>query len=1257
MVAVGVPVAVLVLFARNPPLGVFLNGIVVGSLYGAAAVGLVLVYRANRIISFAQAGLGAFPAGAALLLHTEHGWPYPAVVVVAVGGSLALGGLVELALIRRFRDAPRLILTVATIGVAQLLAFLELQSSTRLSGDMLPGADIDTPFSGLRRSIGGVVFRGDHLVAVLSVMVVAVALGVFLRRTDVGVAVRAAAENRDRALLAGVPVARLSTVVWMIAGLLSGLGVFLRGPLVGLSPGGLVGPEILLFALAAAVVGRFENVWTTLAAGVALGVFDQCAFYATRNASVPNALVLPLILGALLLQRKRLSRAEDAGASSWQAVRTVLPVPERLRRLPEVRVARLVLGAGLGLVLVTAPWLVGELHHNDASQVLLYGIVGISLVMLTGWAGQISLGQVAFTGIGAVVAGSLAAKADADFFVAVAVGTMVGAGLSVLVGLPALRIQGLFLAVSSLAFASATSSYFLNRDYFSWLVPDLGETVDRPPLYGIVDLAGDHAYYYVCLAAFVAAALMARALRASRPGRVMIATRDNPRAAQAYGINVARTRLATFAISGMLAALAGTLFVYLGRAVDPGNFFTTRSIDVFAMVVIGGLGSVAGALAGAVYVIGVQEFLPDLELLATGAGMLLLLLFFPGGLAELGFRGRDAFVRWAARRHGFSDYDLQWARNQPETTAATASGTTGAHALAAATLQAAGTAVINGSEHQQQEGDPPTILRPLGPDLSGALLRCHDLSVGYDHVQVLFGVDLSVHQGEIVALLGTNGAGKSTLLKAVAGLLPPRGGGITFDGEEIAGRSPADTVGAGVSLMPGGRAVFPTLTVAENLRIGAWSRRAGTSELDSEIREALERFPILAQRSEQMAGNLSGGEQQMLSLAMTFLTRPRLLLIDELSLGLAPVVVAELLEVVEQLRAAGTTVLIVEQSADLALGIADRAYFLEKGEVRFEGPTEALRGRTDLLRSVFFGAQANGRATRPAAPARRPDSARQRKPVLQVSGLGVHFGGIRAVSGVDLNVDEHEIVGMIGPNGAGKTTVFDLVSGFLEPDAGTVCLEGRDVSRASPAARAAAGLGRLFQDSRLFPSMTVAENLAVALERHVVVRDYVSAMFHLPAVQDSEEDVAWTVADLVELMGLGNVRGTLARDLSTGTRRVVDLAMAVAHDPVVLLLDEPSSGLAQKETEAMLPLLRTLQQEVGCALLVVEHDMGLITQLSDRMLALEQGEVIAEGSPRHVVRDPRVVSSYLGDSRSTANGDARRGTGRPARRPVAAARR
>jgi branched-chain amino acid transport system ATP-binding protein len=516
------------------------------------------------------------------------------------------------------------------------------------------------------------------------------------------------------------------------------------------------------------------------------------------------------------------------------------------------------------------------------------------------------------------------------------------------------------------------------------------------------------------------------------------------------------------------------------------------------------------------------------------------------------------------------------------------------------------------------------------------------VDAGYGGRQVLFGVDIEVKEGEIVALLGTNGAGKSTLLKAISGVVEADRGAVVLDGRDITHAPPNEIAALGISQMPGGQGVFGGLSVDENLLLAGWTRRADRAGCDAAIAEVLEMFPVLVERRHQAAADLSGGQQQMLALGMAFVAKPRVLLIDELSLGLAPVVVGQLLPVVQRVAAEGAAVILVEQSVNLALTIAERAYFMERGQVRFSGPTADLLGRTDLLRSVFLAGAAHPHTGSAAESAAEPAAATEGV-LLDVIDIARAFGGNRAVNGATFQVGHREIVGMIGPNGAGKTTIFDLISGFVPLDAGRVLLAGRDLGELSASGRASAGLGRSFQDARLFPDMTVTETLAVALDRWVHNRSALAAAVRWPAVFDDEARTTERVAELIELMHLGDYRNSFVNELSTGTRRILDLACIAAHRPVLVLLDEPSSGIAQREVEALAPVLMRLRDEMGASLLVIEHDIPLISRISDRLVALDQGAVLASGRPSEVLDDPSVRESYLGNNQAARERSGTRG--------------
>ncbi|HEY4608207.1 MAG TPA: ATP-binding cassette domain-containing protein, partial [Ilumatobacteraceae bacterium] len=427
----------------------------------------------------------------------------------------------------------------------------------------------------------------------------------------------------------------------------------------------------------------------------------------------------------------------------------------------------------------------------------------------------------------------------------------------------------------------------------------------------------------------------------------------------------------------------------------------------------------------------------------------------------------------------------------------------------------------------------------------------------------------------------------------------------------------------GISQMPGGQGVFGSLTVSENLRMAGWTRQG--RDADTAIEDVLGTFPVLRERYSAAAADLSGGQQQMLALGMAFVAKPRVLLIDELSLGLAPVIVGELLPLVRRLADDGVAVVLVEQSVNIALTIAERAYFMERGAIRFSGPTADLLNRPDLLRSVFLTDVAA-----PGAVVAQTDVTD--RPALEVVGLERSFGSNHAVREVSFAVGQREVVGMIGPNGAGKTTLFDLISGYVTADEGRVLLDGRDITNDSATGRARQGLGRSFQDARLFPDMTVVEALAVSLERWTTQRSVLAAALRFPTVFDDEERTTARVDELIELMNLGQYRNSFIRELSTGTRRIVDLACLVGLRPTVVLLDEPSSGIAQREVEALAPVLLRLRDEMGASLLVIEHDLPLVSSISDRLIALDRGSVVATGSPADVLTHPDVVESYIGNN-------------------------
>lgn len=660
-IAIGVVAYTLLYWVPGSPLptrmpwGVITQGLIFGTSYALSAMGLILIYRTTRIVNFAYGAMGAMPGSLAVGLFVAKGWNYGVALTIGVVVGIASGAAIDVLVIRRFARSSRLVLTVASIGLAQILGAVGIAIGVGLGTDALIG-NIDTPLSG-SWFVRPYPVRGDHLLMVGVAPVVVLGLGWFLLRTDAGRAVRAAAENEDRALLLGVPVRRLQTLVWAIAGGVSTITFVTKAPFTGIVPEGLVGTTAILPGLAVAVMAKFKSLPVALLAGLGLGIVEWTIRWNVSAESVFDVAFLVAILAALLLNKNTATRAET-GESTWDSAGVLKAIPSELRDVAEVRIPRRVL-AFVGLaVLVVWPLTLAPSTMVTLSFGVIWCLVAVSLAVLTGWGGSISLGQFAIVGVGAMAAGNAFVRWNLDVFASLLLAVVAGGIASVAIGLPALRIRGLYLAVTTLAFAVALDSYFLNPINFPQYVPD---AIVRPTLWKRFDLSSEWISYYLCLGGLLVAIALARALRRRRAGRVMIGVRDNERGAAAFAVPTTRVKLQTFVLAGCIAGLAGGLYVIVAGGTGQGTFKPNMSIEVFSFSVIGGLGSVAGVVAGVttfrlldfVLAKGVEgEAAEILRLSLSGGGLLLILYFLPGGLWQYVQRGRDRFLRAVADRRG-----------------------------------------------------------------------------------------------------------------------------------------------------------------------------------------------------------------------------------------------------------------------------------------------------------------------------------------------------------------------------------------------------------------------------------------------------------------------------------------------------------------------------------------------------------------------------------------------------------------------------
>jgi ABC-type branched-subunit amino acid transport system ATPase component/ABC-type branched-subunit amino acid transport system permease subunit len=753
-----------------------------------------------------------------------------------------------------------------------------------------------------------------------------IALALFIQFSSLGKQIRAAANNSDAARLCGISVRKVSALTWALAGLLAAVSAVLQAP--GQATFGLsaLGPYLLLLTLGAAAFGAFVSLPAALGGGLVIGLVSEAVADLTNKAEDAELAVFVLIMVVVFVRGRAISRVFTVAGGAADDL-PLTRVPPSLRRSPLVRHQRLGLALGalfLGLIWPQLPYFSSAGNRFLLTEILLFAAVGVALTMLLGWGGQVSLGHFAVVGLGAYLAARWANHGWNLPELCLVAGA-VCAVVTVLVGLPALRVRGLTLAVTTLGFAIVADDWLFRQSWIGTTSPSGLSTPPIPLARHLGTPSSPGAIYYVALVVLTLIVLAAGALRRSNPGRLMLAVRDNERASAAFGVSPATVKLALLAVSGFAAGTVGVVWADAWQTASTEQFPADLSIALIAIPVIGGLGSVGGAVAAAAFLFGGTYFI-------------------------------GPHVQWIFGSFG--------------------------HSLAFALV------------------------------LAGA--------------------------GQVFVLL-------------------------------------------------------------------------------------------------KMPTGLAGGAQRFWE---TYL--------------------AKRAHRAQQLRAAGD----------------------------------------------------------PGLP-------------LVVRDVSVHFGGVVAVDSASVEVRAGEIVGLIGTNGAGKTTLMNVISGVTRPQHGSVQVFGNDVTDLPPDFRTAFGLSRSFQDATLFGGLTVTETIQVALAYRNKV-GVVSAMLAAPWARQNERRTRRAADEVINRFGLRAWADTRTSELSTGTRRICDLAAQVAAQPKLVLLDEPTAGVAQREAEAFGPLLRQIRDELDCAILIVEHDMPLLMGLCDRVYALEAGHVITEGTPEDVRNDPRVVASYLG---------------------------
>ena len=898
-----------------------LLGSIFGIGYALLGIGLVLAYRSSGFINFAHGATGLLAASAMSVVVNDYGVPYWLGFAGALAAAALLAAGIEAMLASKLASAPKVLSMVATLGAGQALLLLALSfAKGGLGGGSFPQPPGFPQFE-------LTVFVSPSAIALLWLSPVVVGgMYLFLQRSKYGLAVRGAAANADAATLAGVDPRHMAALSWALAGALSAFTAMLILPNQSTVTPDALGPDFIVRGLAVAALARFANFAVAFAAGLGIGIVEQVLASNPDSTGWFEVALFLLILAGVGL---RVGAGRDQ-TERWASLTPSRRLPDAYRDVWLIQHLGWVLGGAGAVAAALASVWISNRSAFLLSTVIAFATIGISVSFLTGLAGQLSLGQVAFAAIGAV-AGVRVATETGSLALGLLCGGVTGATASAAVGLPALRMQGLLLAVATLAFALATFSWLLRQDWA------FGAGLSSRPVSVLgFEVTNSRGFYYVALAVFVVVLAVAATLRRSSFGRTLVAVRDNEAASRVLQAAPWRLLVTAYAFAGFVAGTGGVVLAMNNTFVTRSIFTPSDSINVVAIAVIGGLSELTGPLLGAAYLIGIREFF-DLELSALAglnAVWLILILEQPRGIHGLLAGTRRNMIDQIARLHGIDPHTAEAPRP-----------------AGAASPAAAPAAGADGS-------------RDGSRGANGAVLEVRGLSRRFGDLKAVDEVSFSVTEGETLGLIGPNGAGKTTVFELVSGYLRPQAGSVLFDGTDITRLSPEARSRRGLVRSFQNASLFATMTPREIVFLacrhdGGGRFVLGGSRAERAIEDraddTLASFGLAAV-SEVPAGLLSTGTRRLVELAANVALRPRLLLMDEPSAGLAQAETEALGEVIGQIREAyGITLVVIEHDMPLLASICDRMIALEVGRVIAEGSPAEVQVDPAVVRSYLGG--------------------------------------------------------------------------------------------------------------------------------------------------------------------------------------------------------------------------------------------------------------------------------------------------------------
>lgn len=885
-----------------------LLGLGLGALYSLSAQGLLIIYRGSGVLNFAHGAVGMVAAYVCWYLSSRASVPWPLAFVIGVMAAVLIGAMIHLLVMKPLRRASSLSRIAATLGVLLLiqgLVVLVFGAELKIVTSALPTTRLE-----ITHDIGVTV---DRLILLGIAAAVSVVLWFVYKHTKFGLATSAVAENETVAASLGLSTDRIATVNWAIGSALAGTAAILISPILQLQATGMT--TLVIAALAPALVAGFRSFPVVFVAAIGVGVIQTVA---TRFVEVPGfgpSVPFLLIIVILIVQGKSLP------ARDYFLQRMPQLGNGRIRPIVVIVVA---VFAAILLQLMSPVW-------QDAFLIFLgMATVLMSLVLLTGYTGQISLAQYTIAGLGAWIVAHLYVTFGLPFLLALIVGVVIIAPLGALFAIPAVRARGLTLAVATMGIGAAIELMVFQNPHLSG--GPLGLRVGSPEIFGyrlngIVDPGG---YAIFALILFTLVALAVANLRRSRSGRRMIAVRTNERAAAALGISVPQVKAFAFAMASSIAAVGGVILAFRNDAIIFGEFINLTSLNMVAWVMVGGVGFILGPIWGAQLApssIGteiINTFWPDyVSVIAPIGGLLVILFLFQG---EGGMTQANANLgKMIARVFG-------WRPKPPKS----------AQELGLLTQVGAG-------------------FEKVKP----ARLEIKNLTVKFGNVVAVADWSITLRAGTITGLIGPNGAGKTTAIDAVTGFVKPTSGVFRLDGDDVTGLDAADRSRRGISRSFQSLELFEDMTVLENLRTASDSRSFASvgrdiiwpknDQLPQSAQVAIREFR-LEDDVDRMVSDLPLGRRKLVAIARAVASQPRVLLLDEPAAGLGDRESMELATMVRSLAdQLGLAILLVEHDMNFVMSVTDEICVLDFGRTIAYGTPEFVRKDDATLRAYLGG--------------------------------------------------------------------------------------------------------------------------------------------------------------------------------------------------------------------------------------------------------------------------------------------------------------